>query len=198
MIAREISSIENDYRLLCHDMKLKLGVYSRFTSANRNFIVERQFENLFMKFEELIETVFVSYSMGFQPVSGAHMTRSVILTSEQDVLDLYSGGKEYPDWTRWETLIKLSKYFFTPSPFDNLVGYIVQLNELKTVRNALAHISGTAYVKYQTLVRSKIGFFPTGGLSVAEFLMTPIATNPSQVYFQEYIDYTLTALRLIS
>ena len=153
-------------------------------------MIERSFELLFMKFEAFVEELFYSYALGNQPITGTAPSRTVVLSSEGDIERLFSGGKDYPDWTRWEYVVSQSSLFFSPSPFQVLSNHMSVLNELKTIRNALSHISGTSQSKFQSLVRNRLGFFPATGMDVSLFLITRIGNGSTTIFFQKYLDET--------
>lgn len=196
-MTRPLLDVYNDYDSFCTKLTQKLSVYAKFSSFGSSLMIERLFELLFMHFESLIEEIFISYALGNPSISGSVVNRTIMLTKEEDIIRLYSGGKDYPDWTKWDFILSCSKLFFNPSPFECLANYMSILNELKTIRNGLAHISGTAKKKYESLVRNRMGYYPTAGMKISSFLMTNIATGRPKTYFQEYIDTTRIVAQLV-
>ena len=189
-MVRTIQDLYSDYDSFCTQTLGKLNLYLRYQSYGSQLMIERSFELLFMKFEAFIEELFYSYALGNSPITGTTPARTVTLSSESDIEHLFSGGKEYPDWTRWDFVASQSSLFFSPSPFQVLYSHMSILNELKTIRNALSHISGAAQKKYQTLVRNRLGYFPATGMDVSSFLSTRTGSGSTTVYFQMYLDET--------
>ncbi len=189
-------SITNDeilrsYQLSSRAILSKLSMYSRFSSIGRDLIIERQYELFFMRFENLIESTFLAYANGQKPISGQTITRFVIHDEIENILGLVSGGKEYPDWTRWDYTRREAKLFFSPSPFEPLKHYEDKLNEIKAIRNALAHISLSSQSKYETVVRKRMGYYPADGLSFSAFLLHRVPEESTKIFFQEYVDSTI-------
>jgi hypothetical protein len=196
-MSKPILEIYRDYEAFCSSAIGRLSLYARYNSYGRDLMVERLFELLFMNFENFIENAYISYANGFPSINGNSPVRYVILSSDIDIINLYCGFKEYPDWTRWDSLVSYSSLFFNPSPFIHIKNYMACLNEIKTIRNALAHISGSSQTKFETLVRNRVGYFPATGMSVSDYLLTRIHLGRPLIYFKDYIDKTLIIARHI-
>jgi hypothetical protein len=68
-----------------------------------------------------------------------------------------------------------------------LSGSRTALQEARTIRNAIAHDSGDARQKFETLVRDKLVALPTG-MTVGAFLGTVISTSsPPQTFLEFYV-----------
>jgi hypothetical protein len=59
------------------------------------------------------------------------------------------------------------------------------LDETRTIRNAVAHVSASALEKFEKLVRTKIGTLPPG-LTIGRFLATVVPASVPPVSFFEY------------
>lgn len=191
-------NIYQDLFNFCQEAKGRLNLLSRFTSTGKQLMVERIFEKLFMHFETYIEQSFILYSLNQPSKNGRFVQRRIMLNSAEEVIRLFSGGKEYPDWTRWEYVANISELFFHHSPYLVLKNYMVQLNDIKTIRNALSHISGTSQSKFESLVRRKFGVYPITGMDVADFLMLRDPETRTKNFFQTYIDTVLVLAKNIS
>lgn len=195
-MAKTLLQIEQEHGDFCQEVTRHLVLYAAHCSYGSTLRTERLFEHLFMHVESLFEDAFMAYTMGAFSAESVAPTRRIVLPDESVVSKLLSGQKDFPDWTQWDHIISMSELFFDPSPFSALRCYTARLNELKTIRNALAHISGTSQSKFQTLVRDKLGYFPATGMTVAQFLLTHVKGKATH-YFQDYIDMTRGVAALI-
>jgi len=191
-----LNRIYNDYASNCVDIKQKISKYARFSSYGSILMTERLFEIFFMRFEALIEETFIAYAMGNLSIKGTDPGRKILLTDRMEIIGLVSGQKDYPDWTRWDYIIDIANLFFGISPYNELKNHLSNLNDLKTIRNALAHISGSSQDKFASLVRRKLTYYPPA-FTVKDFLYYRVGDIKSQIYFQEYVDSSLAAAKVI-
>lgn len=101
-------------------------------------------------------------------------------------------GRPYVDWTKLDEVItKAELYFEKGEPFANtLRNASAQLEDMKILRNRIAHRSKYSEAKFQALVRQKMGYNPRG-IVPGKFLLEKIPSGNTRTVLQEYGDMLL-------
>lgn len=163
-----------------------------------HLIVELSFLQLFIAWEEFLEQTFTRYMCGSKTASGYLPRRYVQPTTLKHGLDIIKQERIFVDWTKWEEIITRAKlYFENGAPFAGAIGgSLVQLNEMKTIRNRIAHRSKYSEKRFLSLVRNKFGYNPRG-MAPGRLLLSRIpSTNPKTV-LKEYGDLLLVLGKMI-
>jgi hypothetical protein len=89
---------------------------------------------------------------------GNAITRYVQPLDEQHAIKLLIGTQKYVDWSNPEIIKKLSNLHFAPgNPFDTFVSSMMaDLFDLKTIRNAAAHLDSTTRRQLDSLGTRKL------------------------------------------
>lgn len=111
----------------------------------REFITDSAYLKLFIAWETFLESSFIKYMLGETSVLGNSITRYVQPIDEQHANKLLIGTQKYVDWSNPEIVKRLSNlYFISGNPIDTFVSStMVDLFDLKTIRNAAAHLTST-------------------------------------------------------
>lgn len=149
----------------------------RFTRSHQDMLVEMSFLNCFLAWENFLEDSFVLYLLGKKSPRKYVPKRRAIPSSYQIALELIK--PERGDFASWDTpslVIKRAQRFFQEGkPYSVLQDSVNTLQEIQTIRNAIAHRSMYSQERFQTLVRNKLGSYASG-MNVGKFLAT---TKPS-------------------
>jgi len=107
-------------------------------------------------------------------------------------------GRPYVDWTKLDEVItKAELYFDKGEPFANtLRNASAKLEDMKILRNRIAHRSKHSEAKFQDLVRQKMGYNPRG-IVPGKFLLEKIPSGSIRTVLQEYGDLLLALGNLI-
>jgi hypothetical protein len=105
--------------------------------------------------------------------------------------------REYVTWSNHHAVLTLAdNYMKDGHPFRNPISSRTSLlNEMKTMRNAIAHRSEDSELKLQSLIRSQIGYLPTN-MDPGSFLLENESTTGLS-YFDYYLDTLLTIAKQI-
>jgi hypothetical protein len=172
-----------------------------FPSLDREQITVAAFLNLFIGWEEFIEASITDFMMGEATESGKNPVLYVQPPNRDHSNKMVVHTQRFFDYANHDNIRKVAKlYFDTGYPFDGPLSSInAELAELKTIRNACAHLSSTTRTALEGLATRILGQ-PQPGVSVYGLLTTidpRVAGNATTVY-AAYRDKLLTAAILIA
>ena len=162
----------------------------KFTTRHRLTLTEMAFLNVFISLEKFLEESFILYLLGKIPPSGKSPTCYVKPSTRKiaEQLTIPEGGKKYSDWSSPSLVAsRAEKYFKQGEPFANSIKLNQALiDNMKTIRNVIAHSSVHSIEKFHTLVRNEIATVPSD-FRPGDFLITvkPNSSPPIQ-YFEYY------------
>ena len=163
-----------------------LGSRAQITPARRDTLTEMAFLRAFTSWEIFLEETFVLYLLGHRPPKGAPPRRYGFPPTQDAAMEWCTEGRPYAKWNASDVTRRANRWFKDGKPYTPVLqGYQARLDQLVTIRNAIAHESSSAKAKFETLVRTELGALPTG-VTVGSFLiMTKPASTPP-VSFMEY------------
>ncbi len=167
------------------------------TSKTKKNYIDSSYEialiKVFTAWEQFLEKSFVTYMAG---ASTTRYTPNLYIKkiTKNHALRLLCGTREYPDWTDINDVCTLAElYFIGGRPFLLPLREIEQyFNEMKKVRNAIAHISLNARDKFIGLVKAKVPSYRID-ITPGEFLARNINRRNKKTFFEHYISYLLAA-----
>lgn len=164
---------------------------------NIYLITELSFLKIFISWEFFLEQTFVRYMCGGITSSGYCPNRYVQPQKLEHAMRILLQNKEYIDWTRWNEVKMWAKNFFKDgNPYERVIlGSEVKLNEMKTIRNRIAHHSEAATVRFHNLVRNKLGSIPRG-ITPGKLLITNLPGTRDTV-LQDYVRLLLSLGKII-
>ena len=159
--------------------------------------VESAFLDAFKAWEVFLETLTIAYLTGEPDIEG-NLALSVMKVSDTEACKkIINGGRSFVSWAKIDEVRQRFAIFFEPSTLDSLRHSLhsgaVELREMETCRNAIAHSSGSAYDKLADLWRNKSGA-SRSTLRCADVLLLPYEPNPPLTWFDRYMQ----ALEVIS
>lgn len=193
-ILRTLDTEVKESLSLAKDVKefkqLRNGRYRGLGKKRIYLIVEISFLHLFISFEHFLEQTFCSYLCGGRASSGYFPDGRGVQAQDYDhALDIVGQGRPYIDWSRWSEIIGIAQiYFGYGEPFATaLGGSLAQLDEMRKIRNRIAHNSQTSERLFQELVRQKFGYNPRG-ITPGRFLLSKGTLSQNRTIIQEYGD----------
>ena len=155
-------------------------------TAYKSFIVNAAFLKFYIAWEEYLEKVMSAYLLGEHTINNTTIVKSVVARGEKHAHDLLVGTNAYFDWSNPELIRKLSKLYLEESNVvgDNIMSIQADLFDLKTIRNAAAHISATTQNKLDGLA-SRLLSNTVVNITV-ESLITHIEPTSGLSYFEYY------------
>ncbi len=143
---------------------------------------------------------FTLYLLGEKPPRGRKPVREHTPKRRKDAERLIIGGdRKYAEWTRTNDLRSRSKTFFRRhDPCDApLKASSRTLDDMNTIRNAIAHTSTHSQESFKRLVRNFFGTYPPN-LTVGKFPATSVpSTSPPQTFMQYYLNSVVNTANLI-
>jgi len=163
------------------------NAYRLIPKSKLYLIVELSFLQLFTSWEQFLEEAFIRYMCGNITSRGYSPKRFVQPRTLEHALDMVMQGRPYVDWTKLEEVItKAELYFEKGEPFANtLRNASAHLEDMKTLRNRIAHRSKHSEARFQALVRQRIGHNPRG-IVPGKFLLKRIPSSNTRTILQEY------------
>lgn len=171
-----------------------------FTATEQAVLVESAFLRLFVAWEAFLEETFVNYMLGEKSLQGNILQRYVSPRDLDHAHSMVVGGMRYADWSTPDVVRKLAKLFFDGGePYETVLAQIhTDLLDLKTVRNAAAHLSSATSAQLDA-VATRVLMSPATGMTVARFVLhsnPKSATGESMI--QTYSATLQTAAHLIA
>lgn len=167
---------------------------------DREQITVAAFLNLFIAWEEYIEFAINDFMMGDATLSGALPQKYVAPASKDHAAKMVVHVNKYFDFANHEFVKKLVSLFFNNGyPFQGPLSSInAELADLRTIRNACAHLSSTTRTPLESLATRIFGQ-PHPGISVYRLLtMADPRVQGNATVYATYRDKLLAAAVLIA
>jgi hypothetical protein len=149
-------------------------------------MIELAFFRGYLAWETFLEDVFILYSMGLTAPRGVAPRRYAFPPNRKVLKTWIYDGRGHAKWDPDSVRVRAQRYFRNGGPFDHLRTSSAALGDSRTIRNAIAHDSGSAREKFKTLARNKMGGSLPTGLTVGRFLR---ATLPNSAPPQTFLEY---------
>ena len=148
--------------------------YSLFSQVEREQITVAAFLNFFKAWEAFLEASIAQYLVGSPTISGRHPVRYAIPTDTARASRMVVGTMRYFDYANHDNVRTFVDIFFSYGhPYEpHLTGIVSDLNDLKTMRNAAAHISATTQKPLESLALRLLGA-PHPGITLYSLLTFP-------------------------
>jgi len=155
----------------------------------RDSVAEIAYLKAFLAWEAFLEQSFVLYLVGRKPGRGRPPHRYTFPPTQKCALEWVAEGRRFAEWTKVEDVSSRAERFFRDGrPFTPVLnGNRSALDEMRTIRNAVAHASSSAQERFEEIARQRIGALPPG-LTVGAFLLmtVPHSTLPNS-FLEHYI-----------
>lgn len=165
----------------------------KFTQRHRDMIVELAFLKAFLAWEAFLEESFVLYVWGKPPPRGAPPKCIYQPPRNRQLVEqlIVPEGKDYVDWTNVNIVTTRAMRFFAGGePYSRtLRPHQSFLDNMRFIRNAIAHSSTHSWDKFQRLVREELRTAPPH-LTIGGFLVTTIpGSSPPESFLEDYLYY---------
>jgi hypothetical protein len=174
-------------------------VRGRFTQKQFETVVELAYLQGYLAWESFLEETFILYMVGKRAPNGYRPKCYVQPTSRGHALDFNLGEQRYADWTAADRVVQRAQRFFkNGEPFATPLQSMGRVpDDMKILRNAIAHRSEGTNSRFQSVVRNELGFY-AHGLTVGGFLDSGVPTAaPGLRYLDYYFENLLQAARNI-
>jgi hypothetical protein len=165
------------------------GSHPHISRKRRDSMTELAFLRAYLAWEVFLEEAFVLYLLGMRAPRGRMPRRYTFpphrRAAEQWVIP---EGRPFAKWDAVAVANRAERFFSGGGPFTPaLRSQQAVLDDMKTIRNAVAHESQNAQYKFETLVRVKLTSLPPR-LTVGSFLLTTVpASTPAASFLDSYL-----------
>jgi hypothetical protein len=165
------------------------GARPQISPRRRDLLTEVAFLRAVSGWEIFLEQSFLLYLLGHQAPRGQPPRRYGFPPDRAAASEWCTDGKEYAKWTATEVKRRANRWFKDGKPFTPaLQGQQSRLDQLITIRNAVAHESSSARTKFENLVRNELQALPPN-TTVGSFLITTKPnSNPPISFMEFYLD----------
>jgi hypothetical protein len=160
-------------------------------------MLELSFLRIFATWEDFLEETFIRYMCRGKTASAYCPKCYATPTSMEHALAILKGSRPFASWTSPSEIRERAKLFFKGGePYENAVASAArELEEMRQIRNSVAHRSGSAWDQFQDMARKNLGYRPRG-LSPGSFLATS-GPAPGKRFFEFYCDTIIALAGLI-
>lgn len=139
--------------------------------VDRQQITVAGFMNMFIAWETFLESSLVELMTGAPTISGNAPTRYILPPTMEAARKLVIGINRYFDYANHQNIVKMvNQYFASGYPYEpHLSAIHSDLNDLRTMRNASAHISTTTQAALEALFLRIFGA-PSAGINLYNLL----------------------------
>ncbi|WP_157499303.1 hypothetical protein [Lysobacter sp. Root604] len=156
-----------------------------FSALDREQITVAAFLNFFIAWEEFVETTFAHFLLGIPTISGVAPVRYANPPGIDAAKKMVIGLNKYFDYSNQENIKKaVGIYFEGGYPFKQHIDSVSSdLSDMRTMRNASAHISSTTQTALEGLAQRIFGA-PQPGITLYTLLtsLDPRLADGGTVY----------------
>jgi hypothetical protein len=166
------------------------GSHPHISKKRRDSMTELAFLRAYLAWEVFLEETFVLYLLGMRAPRGRAPRRYTFppnrRAAEQWVIP---EGRPFAKWDAVAVATRAERFFYGGGTFTPaLRSHQSALDDMKTIRNAVAHESQNAREKFEAFVRVKLAALPPN-LTVGAFLLTTVpGSTPTTSFLDLYLD----------
>lgn len=168
------------------------------TRIGIEIITELAFLRIFIAWENFLEASFIRYLVGARSPSKYRPRRLISPRNMSHALDILSSDREIINWNSASLVIlRAERCFREGEPYKNAIqAATLDLNDMNTIRNRIAHKSKISKDKFNSFIRRKFGH-GRRGMTPGRFLLTALNANTTDNFIDYYVDIMRTASRII-
>lgn len=158
-----------------------------FDEAKKDFLLSSSFLKMFIFWESFIEDAFSKYLIGHVSTNNTTVSCYVSPQDTQHALKILVGTQKYVDWANHEIVRRLaSLYLENDNPFtSNISSISSELSDLKTIRNAAAHLSSTTHAQLDALA-TRVLNRPVQNTTITSLIMDMHPDDETKTVLQYY------------
>lgn len=143
-----------------------------FTVAEREVITTAAFLNTFKLWERFLEESIAKYLSGKRAIGGGYVKKRASPVDEGEARKMLIGIMRFFDYANHENVKTMAAiYFDGGSPYEpHLSAIFADLGDLRTMRNAAAHISSTTQAALEGLAQ-RIFTIPQPNITLYDMLL---------------------------
>ena len=164
-----------------------------FEANIRVLITEASFLKMFISWERFLEQSFIKYLTGKKSIANNKVNSFLKRIDMNRAADIIKGTNKYIDWSNPDIILRLAKlYLGSTNPYsDHLNPIKTDLFDLRTIRNAAAHLSTTTNTSLDSLA-SRILQENKANVNVSDFILSLIPGTTDTVidFYSNLLDIT--------
>ena len=168
----------------------------KFSTWHQETVMGLAFLQAWLAWEVFLEESFILYLLGKKPPKGSGPVRYALPPNRSTADSLVVPvGRRYADWRAENAKARAKQFFRDGEPYVSaLDSQQHALDEMRTVRNAIAHSSRYSRQQFEGLTRRRLVTHPRG-LTAGKFLaLTVPGSSPPESFLEHY----LLQLRLLA
>ncbi|WP_136621277.1 MULTISPECIES: hypothetical protein [Mesorhizobium] len=153
-------------------------------------MTESIFTKAFSHYELFLEEVFILYTRSKPTIGGASVPSYIAPRDANHARDMLKSSMPFLDWNSPDNIVRRCEiYLKDGDPIKlSITTHSARLQSMKTIRNAIAHRSTEATVKYNNVVRAELRAAPLRPLNPGEFLLAADPVAPPSYFLLSYLD----------
>lgn len=173
-----------------HRLSVPIAVGTRpaINQRTRDQMTEMAFLRIFLAWESFVEESFILYLFGRRPPRGRAPHRYAFPPNFRTATEwVIPERRAYAEWTSAQEVSRRAERFFRDGrPFTPVLRSNQHMfEEIRAIRNAIAHRSASTRQKFEVLVRNKLGALPPD-LTVGSFLASIVPGSAPPGSFLEF------------
>ena len=173
---RFLGEIKSAFSLIVLSNKVEFKILPRYKSM----IAELCFLKIYLAWEKLLGDSFTNFM-----IIDNNRYSFVRPLSNKHAEEIINEGKSYSDWDYEKAIKKSNRFFKKNFPVPRVISLISsELEDMKTIRNRIAHNSKLSEKNFIELVRKKRGYLPAK-ICPGDFLLS-YDKNTGRTYFETY------------
>jgi hypothetical protein len=193
------NSVTQCERLIANAHKVDAEGNPLLPAIDQQQITVAAFLNLFIAWETFLEASLSKFMTGESTISGTPPVKYVSPPTQEHAKKITIGTMRFFDYANHENMKKIANlYFDSGYPFEpHISALYTELQDLRTMRNASAHVTSTTQTALEALATRIFGA-PRPGIDLYVLLMSVDPRSPPNTVFVSYKDKLLAASSLIA
>lgn len=170
VLAEFKASVAQCEALIVSAHKTDTGGIPLFPAIDQKLITIAAFLNMFIAWEKFLESSLTTLMIGGATLSGKSPTRYVVPRTLSTAREIVIGAMRYFDYANHDHMRKIVNLYFEQGyPYEpHLSAILSDLADLKTMRNASAHITSTTQTPLEGLAM-RISGNPMLGINLGNY-----------------------------
>lgn len=156
----------------------------------RDFVVSSAVVRFSIAWESFLESIYCAFLLGELDTKGNTVSSCVVARDEEHAHSLLRGTNKYFDWTNPEKIVALSVLFLgSVNPIKTAINATLSdLFDLKSIRNAAAHISSTTQKSLDSIASRLFGHQMVNTTVTDVILMVRSDGKTMWSYYKDLLD----------
>ena len=153
-------------------------------------MTESIFTKAFSHYELFLEELFILYTRSKLTMRGKRVESYIVPRDGNHARDMLKSSMPFLEWNSPDNIIRRCEtYLKDGDPIKlSITTHSTRLQTMRVVRNAIAHRSTEASIRYNNIVRAELRASPLQQLQPGEFLLMADPANRPSYFLVTYLD----------